>query len=368
MGYEVDFLPVGAGECSGDAIALRFGNLNGARNEQRVIVIDGGYQETGEKLVEHVKKYYLTDEVDLLISTHPDNDHSSGLAVVLEELKVGTLAMHKPWEHTEDIAKMFVSGHVTDASVSEALRKSLDSVRDLEKLATKKGIPIVEPFTGASAWNGAVTIVGPTAQYYESLLPGFRCTPVAKDALLDAIQKALSKMKEGIAAIAESWNIETLGDDGVTSAENNSSAIALVRPEAGHALLFTADAGIPALTFAADALDASGFDYNEIKLIQVPHHGSRRNVGPTILNRLIGPKKASDISLRAAYVSAAKDAAPKHPAKKVTNAFRRRGAYVYSMADGNSKCHRHNAPDRGWGNAEALPLYSQVEDPDAEAA
>ena len=41
MGYEVDFLPVGDGEKSGDAISLRFGNLFGGRNEQVVIIIDG---------------------------------------------------------------------------------------------------------------------------------------------------------------------------------------------------------------------------------------------------------------------------------------------------------------------------------------
>jgi beta-lactamase superfamily II metal-dependent hydrolase len=168
-----------------------------------------------------------------------------------------------------------------------------------------------------------VTVIGPTRQFYESLLPDFRCAPEPKDETLAAIQRILATMREGVGAIAERWNIETLKDDGVTSAENNSSAILLVRPAAGRALLFTADAGIPALTLAADTLDASGFDYSSIRFIQVPHHGSRRNVGPTILGRLLGPIKMEDKKLRTAYVSASKDGAPKHPAKKVTNAFRR---------------------------------------------
>jgi hypothetical protein len=55
MGYEIDFLPVGEGEKSGDAIALRFGNLFGNRNEKTVVVIDGGFKETGEKLVKHIE-------------------------------------------------------------------------------------------------------------------------------------------------------------------------------------------------------------------------------------------------------------------------------------------------------------------------
>lgn len=33
MGYEIDFIPVGNGEKSGDAIVLRFGNLLTGRRE-----------------------------------------------------------------------------------------------------------------------------------------------------------------------------------------------------------------------------------------------------------------------------------------------------------------------------------------------
>jgi hypothetical protein len=45
MGYEIDFLPVGNGEKSGDAIAFRFGNLSGSRDEQFVAVVDGGIEQ-----------------------------------------------------------------------------------------------------------------------------------------------------------------------------------------------------------------------------------------------------------------------------------------------------------------------------------
>ena len=43
MGYEVDVLGVGGESKSGDAIALRWGNLYGSREEQKVVVIDGGF-------------------------------------------------------------------------------------------------------------------------------------------------------------------------------------------------------------------------------------------------------------------------------------------------------------------------------------
>ena len=116
MGYEADFLPVGDGERCGDAIALRFGNLAGSRNEQEVWVIDGGTKESGEALVAHIDKYYHTDRVDVVVSTHPNSDHSSRLSVVLEQMsKVGLLLMHQPWNHAEDIRRLFDDDRVSNS-------------------------------------------------------------------------------------------------------------------------------------------------------------------------------------------------------------------------------------------------------------
>src|SRR5688572_1286072 len=106
MAYQVDFLAVGDGAKSGDAIAMRFGDFANPL-QTYVVVIDGGFQSSGEALVEHIRREYQTTYVDLVVSTHPDNDHSSGLAPVLEKLQVGKLWMHKPWEHTYDIARLF---------------------------------------------------------------------------------------------------------------------------------------------------------------------------------------------------------------------------------------------------------------------
>ncbi len=75
MGYEIDFLGVGEESKSGDAIALRYGNLHGSRAEQTVVVIDGGFQNTGAKLVEHIIAHYGTSQVDLVINTHADPKH-----------------------------------------------------------------------------------------------------------------------------------------------------------------------------------------------------------------------------------------------------------------------------------------------------
>jgi len=107
----------------------------------------------------------------------------------------------------------------------------------------------------------------------------------------------------------------------------------------GKQFLFTADAGVPALTEAADYASGAGIDLKQLNFIQVPHHGSKHNVGPAILNRILGPKRPTQNFDKTAYISAAKDGEPNHPAKKVVNAFKRRGANVF-VTQGQSKVHR----------------------------
>jgi Metallo-beta-lactamase superfamily len=177
--YEIDFLAVGEGERSGDAIAVRFGNLSTYPIQQTVLVIDGGTKQSGQKLVEHIRSHYGTNQVNAVISTHPDCDHISGLRVVLEELEVGQLAMHQPWNHATNIKSLFTRS-ITGAGLEKKIREELELAHELESIAMRKRIPIIEPFAGVSGFSGAVQILGPSQDYYKSLLPQFECTPQPK--------------------------------------------------------------------------------------------------------------------------------------------------------------------------------------------
>ena len=137
MAYEIDFLAVGDTTKSGDAIALRYGTLVGPQKSQRVVIIDGGFKSDGDALVKHVKHYYETDTVDLVISTHTDGDHVNGLFPVLEQLRVGQLWMHMPWKHSDDFAKAHSLGQIREATLREALKRSLEDAVNLEALARK---------------------------------------------------------------------------------------------------------------------------------------------------------------------------------------------------------------------------------------
>jgi beta-lactamase superfamily II metal-dependent hydrolase len=367
MAFEIDFVAVGENSKGGDAIALRFGNLMGPRSGYVVVAIDGGTTASGKQLADYIRAFYRTDRVDTVISTHPDADHSCGLITLLDELTVGEVAMHLPWDHTDEIARLFRDRRVTDNSVREHLR-SLESACELATLARRKGIPVVEPFEGIGGYGGRLQILGPSKDYYESLLPQFRCTPEAR---LDPAERArrafvaeLRRQLGGVASrAAESFGFETLRDTGVTSAENNSSVITLFRLD-GHSLLFTGDAGISALTRAADRLSALGIAPGMISFIQVPHHGSHHNVGPSLLDRLLGPRLPFDNGTRMAFCSCPKEW-KKHPSRKVLNAFRRRGAPV-CLTQGRSIWYwQGDVPARPtYTSISGVPLFPEVEGED----
>lgn len=349
MAYEIDYIPVGDGEKGGDAIALRFGNLEGSRDEQSVVVIDGGFKESGEQLVTHIKTYYGTDHINLVVSTHPDADHASGLSVLLENMTVGQLAMHRPWEHAAEIKSFFKNGRITTSGLEEKLEKSLQNASDLEAIANKKHVQIVEPFQGITGFNGALRILGPSQEYYEALLANFRSTPepIRSLGIFGPVQKAAEEVAR---RVRDYWHIDILDDDDdTTSAENNTSTIILFNID-GHRLLFTGDAGKTALLNAIKYAADNDISLAEMQFLDVPHHGSKRNLNSKILKSM---------NATTAFVSAPGN--DKHPAKKVTNALKKHGAKVY-VNRSNTLRHHYNAPLRNWNAATEEPFYDIVEE------
>lgn len=352
MAFEVDMVAVGDESRSGDAIALRFGNLNGTRNEQKVVVIDGGNKASGEQLVTHINDYYGTNIVDFVISTHPDCDHVNGLKVVLDKMEVRTLLMHQPWDHAADIKRDFRDRRFTTTGLSSKIERSLADASELEDIAERKGVKIIEPFAGAATSDNTIHVLGPTVDYYDSLICQFRRTPEAKSAASALVSKAAVALREAVKWVKETMDIETLDNSGTTAAENNSSVIVLFTLD-GHKLLFTGDAGIEALTLAADYAESVSIPLTDLRFLDVPHHGSHHNVGPKILGR---------VKARTACISAAAKS-EKHPSKKVVNALIRRGSNVYSTRGVSLWHHSPDAPARDtYSNATALPFNDYVEE------
>lgn len=356
MGFEIDFLPVGENTKNGDSITVRYG-VEGAYT---IMVVDGGHKESGDKVVSHIKEYYGTTYVDYVVNTHPDSDHVSGLITVLNELEVGKLYMHLPWEHSSEIRDLFKDGRITDNSLSERIKNSLNKAYELYELAVEKDIPIEEPFEGTTI--GQFTVLSPDKDWYvNELVPEFPNMPEKKEQ--NFLQKSLSEAYSKILAwIEENWDKETLSENYETTGARNESSVVLYGNFDGTQVLLTGDAGKDALTRASYYAESQLIDLKQCSFIQVPHHGSRRNVSPSVLNKIVGEKvKEGTAATKSAYVSVAKQSED-HPKKVVVNAFIRRGANVYVTKGKIIWFHKRMPKREGWVSLTPMEFSEQVED------
>ncbi|MFC1636423.1 hypothetical protein ACFL5Z_16470 [Planctomycetota bacterium] len=371
MGYEIDYLPVGTkpDHKSGDAIAMRFWDTD--PDKSVVITIDGGTRDSGAALVEHVKKYYKTSTVHIAVLTHPDADHSSGLRDILEQMDVAVLLCFIPWEHASDVLSIVrnADSRVTVASIQNRLRDAFPATVEAVELAREKKIKIIEPFANKSPidLNEATRayLLGPTYDaYLNRWLPHYDCLPTLPTTQSRLLEILRRKVERAAKWIAETWDSELLIDPGdkEVNAENNSSVI-LALVQGNNRFLFCGDAGLPSLTDALTFGSTSGLSPSGYTFFHVPHHGSRHNVGPTLLNAFFGEPLPSpgDHKTGTAFVSATRGD-PKHPSRRVTNALNRRDVKVIATAGSAKLHHSSDYVDRGWQRAEPVPFYDQVED------
>jgi hypothetical protein len=363
MKCEIEFLAVGDASCAGDAIIVRYGEPDA----YYLMLVDGGHAATGASIVEHLKHHY-GDNVFLnhVVLTHSDADHASGLRTVLSELHVEELWMHVPWRLAD--AALF-AGNWTAGGLETAIKKEYDIVAEIVDIAENNGVAIHYPFAGQQI--GPFLVSSPSEWAYRHLLPQFDKTPEPNQEAIELdemwigketlVQRLIEKARAAVSGwIGESWTNEQLRNGGITSASNETSVVLFGEFEGGNVLL-TGDAGLNALTWAANRIETWGKPLQEFKFVQIPHHGSRRNVGPAILDRLIGPiRQEGSPSGFHAFVSAPADDS-KHPRKMVTNAFMRRGGLV-AATQGTSLVHWGGfAPRTGYGSATPFPFHDLVE-------
>lgn len=342
--FEIDFLDVESKD-SGDAIPLRY-SMSGIT---RIHITDGGFQKTGDKVVEHVKNYYNNPrKIDAVIVSHPDGDHAGGLRTVLEDLEVSELWMLRPWLYAHELINRF-SRFSNVNNLVRRLKEIYPNIEALEKIATAKGIPIYSPFQGAQI--GEFTVLAPTKERYLDLVVESDKTPEAtKESAQSLLRHGLDFVGKTAAHLVSfvkaAWGEETFSSE-ETSPENEMSVIQYANL-CGQKILLTADAGRGALTEAADHAPWAGLTLPGVDWFQVPHHGSRRNVSTEILDLWLGNRLSKRLGEGfekfTAIISASKEDGD-HPRKAVIRACIHRGAKVISTENGDI-CTGYNVPMR----------------------
>lgn len=321
MGIEIDMLKVG----DADAIVLRYVYPN---DQTFVTVIDGAYQDDAQKIVDLIKAHYRRNYIDLMVSTHPDTDHISGLTALLELMQVNKVWVHDPSKHPSSatLAVNRLKAYLRSPSV--AILKSMSDLEEFTKAVDNKGIAREEPFAGMQ-W-GPIEVLGPSRAFYEQMLQ-----EIAADEGFS--KSARLEQEEDIDPNAD----YAIDENNVTTPNNNTSTVLRVKDD-GRSFLLTADAGVQAFVSAS-----KNYDFSNLYWLQVPHHGSRRNLSTAVCEYL---------KPTIACVSA--EGNIKHPSKAAVNALKHVKTRVFSTHKaGNLWQHQgYGVPDSRPGYVSAEPL------------
>lgn len=377
MAYEIDFIGVKAEKCSSDAdaICIRWKSGMDWNGDPiyKVGVIDGGYTEHGDAMVNHMNKYYFGDEngykdpedktIDFIIVTHPDQDHTTGLKKIFENYTVKKLYMNRPWLYIDELWEQVSDGRITEESLKKRLREKYKTVADIEDIAEEQNIPIFDAFQGANIEN-VFKVLSPTKNFYLDLLLESDKTPLQEKASPyeeGIFGKIFKTSKALVLKLLENWNVETLREDVSTTPENETSIVIRGMID-GDGLMLTGDAGLRALNMAIDYMECIGEDViSDISFYQIPHHGGRHNVSPSLLDRMLGKKVKEGTTVgKQAYASVAEKS--DHPLKMVTNAYIRRGVKTYCNAGNTIRFFKGDMPERNWSPLAKIEFSNFVEE------
>ncbi len=304
-GIEIDMLNLG----DADSILVSKWDAGGVTR----ILIDGGYRKDAETVQNFLDSMGIL-HIDHLVCTHIHDDHAGGLVELVEgrRFSIGNAWMHIPTNHVDGARVQNSLSRAKAAGLKRAMyvEASLKTVHDLQFALLKRGIFPVEPFLFDQI--GFMKVCSPSRELYEEKLLQFaNFDEFTKSAMLLEKQDLGINISDGVRS---AFNLEPdLLDSPITDPENEAS-IVLGTEFNGSTILLTADAGVEAFGIAT-----ANFDLTNLTFMQIPHHGSRRNITKSLINYF---------SPKCAFVSAAGNV--KHPRRAVINAFKEAGSLVYS--------------------------------------
>lgn len=351
--YEIDMLNVKAA----DAFLIHF--WDDETNYEYVVLIDGGNYQDGSTIAKFIRKHYGTDlSIDLAICSHCDKDHFGGITYLLEQqrdngkdnLNIRQIWINDPAKHVPNgeikwNQKMCYSTKVVKARSVYDLDGHDNLLEIIHNLQLQKKILWLEPFSNANKLDqvsdcesGLLKIIGPTIEYYTSLVPDFRNDLQRKDGGYDSneSEEQLAELKE---ERVYSKTLEETEDD--PSSHNKSSVIVLFQPSDRNKFLFMGDACRDSIVHIPQYLIKS---IQNVYWIKVPHHGSKHNLDSDIIN-LLHPKVA--------FISTEKYG--HYLSKAVVNALNKLGTKVYSTNNNSSMCYHKNTPTHS-GYSPATPI------------
>ncbi|WP_338378846.1 hypothetical protein [uncultured Flavobacterium sp.] len=339
MDFVIDFVYVG----DGDGIVIWGRNPH---EEDFVFFLDGGNKEFGIKIVEHYKKWikpYLYNKKTIaFINSHPHADHINGLIEIVKQIgnEMAWGIYNDPVkfiseELKENIKKSALKNEDTDI---DHLYKSFQKVQELNDLCIKYNIEKREALSDVFNYN-EIKIVSPTRDFYTNKVQQFTN--------IDFLKKVdFSMSSTDIDEISESLiPCKTVDEKNDASPENLSATVIELVDSKNNRYLLTSDAGVESF----DEMEKNGFNTENLYFVQLPHHGSRRNISTNWIGKF-NPEMF--------LISA--EGNKKHPRKAVISCIKKNLPYckIYSTHKNKETIsfttNKDVFPNRNWGSAEPL--------------
>lgn len=301
---------------NGDCILVEF-------QPSHYILIDGGYVDTYENYLFPTLKELEAQggKLDVVVVTHIDGDHISGIIRLLEDMPIGIGEIwYNGYRHIQSVAvttedkETFVHRSICKESQSEECKPiSAKQGCTLSALIARNGIPWNIPWKGNTIMapmsftlgDAIIHVLSPNNEDIGAL-ESFWKKRLIKDGLLkkahseefwdDAYEFSLSKDMPGFhlheKKVSKSYDLlklckEAYEPDGSAS---NGSSISFVLETKGKRLLFLGDSHSETVVVSLRAL------YGEEKVpyifdaVKLSHHGSYNNNSPELIKLIVSDK------------------------------------------------------------------------------
>lgn len=247
-----------------------------AESDNRVfrIVIDGGPEETQDDIVDSLNG--LT-HIDLLVLTHYDADHISGLLKYLGQLTGEECVIDRVWANCASIVDYDDEENVSAYDDAYVLSRQLEKLKKrgliriwTDNVTTEMDRVTIGPFQ--------IDVLSPTETLQEELIKRYR-EYIEKEGLQDDpdLEENVSFVR--VQRDASKFLLELVEDFRPPNTTFiNKTSIALRIQAEGRCLLLLGDADVKVITDSLSAIaDVESAPLN-VDMIKMSHHGSKANI------------------------------------------------------------------------------------------
>ena len=244
------------------------------------IVIDGGPEETADDITD---LYLSLGHIDLLVLTHYDEDHISGLIRFFEKIGNGRCIVDRVWANCASIVDYDAEENACAYEDAFVLSKHLE-------LLMKRGIvgewrdDVTTEMDPVTVGPFQIDVISPTPKIQNELQIAYH-DYLEKEGLQDdpdldvdvSFGRVQQDATKGLTELASAFRPRS------TSFMNRSS-IALCIQSTGKTVLALGDADAVVVADSLRTRGASEENPIGIDLIKMSHHGSRANINKTLFD------------------------------------------------------------------------------------